>query len=534
MSATHRDRLESFARTCVLLLGTIGLIALGNLSADSCRAQVPASQPGAGPALEPINPVHDFGKIVEGTKVTHRFTFRNAGTMPLDIIRVAPACGCMTVGEYTKSVGVGQTGGVTITLDTSRLLGAFMKTVNVVTNDPTTEIHTFTVRGDGRRLVEVSPTVAAFGRIVADKTREVILTVTNRWERPMTISIGDMRRAAPFQAELLETIPGFEYKLCVVLRPPFKEGTLTGPIELITNVPGQEKFTVTVSAVALPRLETLPNALYYGGVASEANAKSGDKVFEFLNHGSKPVAVKDVKSDDPAITIDRKDVEPGFLYRFQVRTPKDYRPPNDGKMITLTTDDSERPKIEVPVRLVGATKAPSFVAPASAVKPATTQKAEVKPVMELVGKPAPQVALTTGMGMPVSNSEFTRYPATVLNFVAPNCPHCKKQIPWVEKVRADYQERGVRFVNVGETMGNKSFTYDEAMVVMNQVGSRLELAMDAGNVNGVRYKITSFPAMVIVGKDGSVAEALPGARETNSDKLRNTLDVLLAKEMGGK
>ena len=332
--------------------------------------QPATSQRAPSPAFAPVDPVHDFGKVVEGQKLTHRFTFKNVGTIPLEIVRVAPACGCMTATEFTKSVGIGETGGVAVTLDTARLLGPFMKTVNVVTNDPANEIFTFTLRGEVRRLVEVSPTVAGFGRIVDDRTREVILTITNRWEKPMSISLSASNPTDMFQFDLVETSPGYEYKLCVVLRPPFKEGTINGVARLTTNVPGQETMSVNATAVVLPRLESLPNSLYYGNASGAATARVSDRIVEFINHGSKPVALKDVKVDDSAVTIIRKDVEPGFLYRLQVRTPSGYKPPNDGKMITLTTDDPDRPTVQVPIRLTGATKASG---PLPTTKPATTQ-----------------------------------------------------------------------------------------------------------------------------------------------------------------
>ena len=38
-------------------------------------------------------------------------------------------------------------------------------------------------------------------------------------------------------------------------------------------------------------------------------------------------------------------------------------------------------------------------------------------------------------GKTLSNADFKNHPATVLNFVAPNCGYCKRALPNVEKVR---------------------------------------------------------------------------------------------------
>lgn len=59
------------------------LLGVAFLSAASLPAQERK-----GPVIEVKEDKHDFGKIVQGTQVTHVFEIRNAGTEPLLIDKV--------------------------------------------------------------------------------------------------------------------------------------------------------------------------------------------------------------------------------------------------------------------------------------------------------------------------------------------------------------------------------------------------------------------------------------------------------------
>ena len=120
----------------------------------------------------------------------------------------------------------------------------------------------------------------------------------------------------------------------------------------------------------------------------------------------------------------------GEAYNVQVKFPAGYELPDGGRLLTLKTDDQNRPTINVPIRTVGARSA-------QAKRPAET----------LVGKSAPRFELKTIEGKTVGSSTL-KGNVTVLDFFAVNCGFCKRQIPRLEKVRATFAEKGVRFVQL--------------------------------------------------------------------------------------
>lgn len=79
------------------------------------------------------NTTHDFGKIKQGTPVTHEFKFTNSGKVPLVITNVQASCGCTTPAWTKEPVMPGGQGFIKATYNAASI-GAFNKTVTVTAN----------------------------------------------------------------------------------------------------------------------------------------------------------------------------------------------------------------------------------------------------------------------------------------------------------------------------------------------------------------------------------------------------------------
>jgi hypothetical protein len=76
---------------------------------------------------------HKFGKVPQGTPVTHEFVFTNTGTDPVVISNVTVSCGCTTPIWSKSPVLPGKTGTVKATFNAAAA-GAFNKPVTVFSN----------------------------------------------------------------------------------------------------------------------------------------------------------------------------------------------------------------------------------------------------------------------------------------------------------------------------------------------------------------------------------------------------------------
>lgn len=79
---------------------------------------------------------YDFGKITEGEKVAHIFSFENKGPGNLVIKSASTSCGC-TVPRYDRSpIPPGKGGNLEVVFDSGGRSGMQTKTISVRSNSP--------------------------------------------------------------------------------------------------------------------------------------------------------------------------------------------------------------------------------------------------------------------------------------------------------------------------------------------------------------------------------------------------------------
>jgi hypothetical protein len=86
------------------------------------------------PVIKFAEGTYDFGKIIQGEKVSHKFTFTNEGKSNLIITSAKGSCGC-TIAEPTKApIAPGGTGTIDVVFDSNGKSGMIKKDVSVLTN----------------------------------------------------------------------------------------------------------------------------------------------------------------------------------------------------------------------------------------------------------------------------------------------------------------------------------------------------------------------------------------------------------------
>lgn len=117
------------------------------INPDVVQNPVSASgnQKGLVPAYEFADTIHDFGKIVQGEKVSFAFRFKNSGTGNLVIRAAQGSCGC-TVPEWPKDpIKPGGSGIINVTFNSEGREGMQHKTITLIGNTmPNTYMLTIT------------------------------------------------------------------------------------------------------------------------------------------------------------------------------------------------------------------------------------------------------------------------------------------------------------------------------------------------------------------------------------------------------
>jgi len=108
----------------------------GNLSTDVVKNPNTANGEAKDnlPIIEFEKEIHDFGKVIQGEKVSFGFKFKNAGKSDLIISQVNTSCGC-TVPKFPKEpVKPGEEKIIKVSFDSKGRKGIQNKTITVVSN----------------------------------------------------------------------------------------------------------------------------------------------------------------------------------------------------------------------------------------------------------------------------------------------------------------------------------------------------------------------------------------------------------------
>ncbi|MFQ5590854.1 MAG: redoxin family protein, partial [Phycisphaerae bacterium] len=467
-------------------------------------------QEGPKPKIVIPEPVHDFGETWMGPKLTHTFVIKNEGDAPLHIERVKPACGCTLAGAHPKVIQPGGSGEFPFSINSKKLRGKYEKSISVQTDDPITPTVRLKLRGVCNRYVDVVPTNANFGKVAFDEPHKRVLKITNNTDKPLELEL-DKTEEGEFKFKIVEKIPGKNYELHVSMEPPYKAGRQQARLVLKTNFEQQSEIRTAASATIPNRLDVQPPTVTLGITRVD---KAYKRPIRFYNYGKNSVKVLEATCDDPAVGLEVQERSAGRSYIITLDIPKGYMPPPTGRTITIKTDDQEQPFVKVPLL------------PPPQQQARAKTRPQKRPAELLVGQPAPDFVLATTAGKPLGGQSFKDH-VTVLDFFAPNCGFCKKQIPRLEAIRKEYEPKGVRFVALSQTM-RKPFTDAQVKAKIAELGFQGELAINHNNSVGQLFKAMSFPTMVIVGKTGKVDAVNVGNVADLETRLKGQLDALLA------
>ncbi|MBP5710334.1 MAG: DUF1573 domain-containing protein [Bacteroidales bacterium] len=86
------------------------------------------------PVLTFEKTTHDFGRVIQGERLTYAFKFKNTGKSNLIISNTSASCGCTTSIPPKEPIRPGESGEIKVTFDSKRKHGNVKNSVVVAAN----------------------------------------------------------------------------------------------------------------------------------------------------------------------------------------------------------------------------------------------------------------------------------------------------------------------------------------------------------------------------------------------------------------
>ena len=154
------------------------------------------------------------------------------------------------------------------------------------------------------------------------------------------------------EAILKEIRPGERYELEFTLRPPFGLNRVVANVKLATGVPEAPTVTLPVYATIIPKVAAKPPRFT---IPRERESKWEQRV-RLVWDDAAPHKILSATVDDARLKVLVKDKDGRQQVVLQV--PKSYKLRRGGARVTVKTDDSDAPTVEVPVLVARGPVAP--------------------------------------------------------------------------------------------------------------------------------------------------------------------------------
>lgn len=215
---------------------------------------------------------HDFGIIIDGTKATYTFKFKNTGDEPIIMTQVKPSCGC-TSPVWTKApILPGQVGEIEVIYNSKNRIGSFNKSITISSNadiaskivyikgivvkvEEPKEYTTMELKKSPK--VSLSKTEHFFGKIEVNKPVVYTFKVKNSGKNPLKIIKVDAGcHCIQYKISQEEIRSGQEAELTITYRPRVEGNSTEDIITVFSNDLNAPYTSISLKANVVKSLAT--------------------------------------------------------------------------------------------------------------------------------------------------------------------------------------------------------------------------------------------------------------------------------------
>jgi len=301
------------ARGVARIVG-VALVAL--CSVALCVRDVVAQSGTPKPRAVAPETVFDFGSVSQGSKVVHEFALKNEGNAPFSIQRVVPSCGCTASAVDTTTVAPGGEAKIKVEFDTTGFSGARTKSVRVLTSDSERSAIDLLLKGTIVPDVVAEPAYLSFGDVFPGGGDAAAKQVTVTVREGAEVKLGEVKAwSKGIRVTEIEQGPRRRV-LSVALAPNVPPGEMRDRI-VVTLLGSSEQSSMNIPVVASIKNEVVvkPGALSFGVVEGE---KVITRKATLSNFGSRPLSVKEISSNHPALSALATPIDGGKAYIIDV------------------------------------------------------------------------------------------------------------------------------------------------------------------------------------------------------------------------
>lgn len=298
------------------------------------------------PDIEIENPIFDFGEAAQEQIISHEFSIKNVGSVPLEITSVGQSCVCTATIVSGKIVPPSGRTQILAKYDTKHVRGRQVIDIAIHSNDPDEPVAFATIKGVVAGLTRVSPNYLYFSEIHSSQEVHRIIEVYDPGHGRLQVK--KVQASTPFLQTKVhkQSDSALVAIIDVILKPGLPLGKLNEKIIIETNENESPKTEVLVKGEIVGDLKLSPKQFFFGFVNPGDVAKQTVKLTKI---GNPDLQIVKIEAPNKSIEVEMATIKPGQEYEIQaICRPSELESLIKG-IVRVHTNNAEQLKFEIPI-----------------------------------------------------------------------------------------------------------------------------------------------------------------------------------------
>ena len=292
---------------------------------------------------------HDFGRVLQGNKVSCKYEVTNKGNTPLHIKEVRPDCGCTYSVVGQLHVEPDKSTFINVQFDSAGIIGTVHKSVSVISDDPSNTNSILTFQASVVREIMVSNSTIVFNGIFRNGFATSSIYLESGNNSPITITNIEIPNAPFMSCETQKK--GNDAVLNLKIDGSLIPKGANRGVETMTVYTTSKQVPVLLFRVQwdVPlEITASPNRIIWRGAAGSELRSTVT-----IHHvGNRPFKILDIESSLPEITAVGITKENAVEHKFEVIFSPEAKPGMYNEILTIKLDNADQKALEIKVAAV--------------------------------------------------------------------------------------------------------------------------------------------------------------------------------------
>jgi len=312
------------------------------LSPVACLAQTEA------PVISFDKTHHDFGRVLQGNKVSYKYVITNVGNAPLQIKGVRPSCGCTYTIIGLELLKPSESTFIEVHFDSTGMMGTIYKSLDVTSDDPIKPNLQLTFEASVTREIMPSTSLIVFKEIQRNASTSSTIRLEAGSEQPVVVTNASFTNLPYLTCNTQKD--GNDIILNVSIDGQLIPKGKNRGVEILTVRTTSRKFPVLQFNiqwnVQVPIIASHNRIIWTGVLGKEY------KTTVTLRHtDSKPFGILDAESTSPFVKIFGISKDRGTEHKINVVLSTETKAGSYLELLTLKLDDTEQKELEIPIAI---------------------------------------------------------------------------------------------------------------------------------------------------------------------------------------